>query len=492
MPTPTYYIACDLGAESGRVMLGSLSNGRLQMSETHRFPNTPVKEKDSLCWDIPQLYQELLVGLRKAGVHEDPIAAISCDSWAVDYMLFDADGSLITPVHHYRDARSDAGMKEVLSKIPWETIYAETGIQKLPINTLFQLGAEKTKRLAKANQLLPVADGFNYLLSGVAKAEISMASTTQLYNPVAKGWSDRLLGALRLPTKLFPPLVPSGTVLGPMKPDITKQTGLDSSVQVVASCSHDTAAAVVGIPVSGQNWAFLSSGTWSLMGVELPEPIINDASRELNFTNEIGYGGTVRFLKNIAGLWIVQECRREWAAKQQDLDYDVMTHLAASAPPFESLIDPTDPRFLTPGDMLSKIAAFCKETHQTIPRKPGPVVRCVLESLALLYRKTLHEIERVTGRKIERLHLVGGGTKNTLLNHFTANALQIPVIVGPAEATSAGNVLVQAMALGHVKSLEEARQIVRDSMQYQPIQPHAVQWNAAYERLEQLVDKSKK
>jgi len=487
----TYYIAVDLGAESGRVMLATLTNGRLMMSESHRFPNNPIQEKTSLYWDVPQLYQEMLLGLRKAAEHEDPISSVSCDSWGVDYMLFESDGTLITPVYHYRDSRCEAGMKEVLAKISWETIYAETGIQKMPINTLFQLGAEKAKRLNRAALLLPVADGFNYLLSGVAKTEVSMASTTQLYNPVSKGWSDRLLQALRIPAKLLPPVVPSGTTLGPLKPEIAKQAKLEEA-QVVASCSHDTGAALVGLPARGQNWAFLSSGTWSLMGVELPEPIINDTSRELNFTNEIGCGGTVRLLKNIIGLWMVQECRRYWAEKEQDLDYDVMTHLAASSTPFESLINPADPRFLTPGDMPAKIQAFCKETHQLVPRKPGPIIRCVLESLALLYRKVLHEIEQVTGRKIERLHIVGGGTRNSLLNHFTANALQIPVVVGPTEATAAGNVLVQAMALGHVKSLEEARQIVRESLPHETIQPHAAAWNSAYERLEQLVDQEAK
>src|SRR5947207_10804154 len=479
----TYYIACDLGAESGRVIEGALNNGRLVLSELHRFPNQPIKDKDSLYWDIPQLFQEVLIGLRKVAERDDPVASVSCDSWGVDYMLFEADGTLITPTYHYRDTRSQAGMKDVLSKVSWETIYAETGIQKMPMNTLFQLGAEKSKRLSRGHQLLSVADGFNYLLSGAAKFEVSMASTTELYNPIAKNWSDKLIQALRLPVKLFPQIVPSGTLLGPLRPDIAQQTGLEN-VQVIASCSHDTAAAVAGLPASGQNWAFLSSGTWSLMGVEVPEPVITDLSRELNFTNEIGYGGSVRLLKNIAGLWVVQECRRYWAEKEQDLDYEVMTHLAGSAPPFESLINLTDPRFLTPGDMPAKVQAYCKETGQTVPRKPGPILRCVLESLALLYRKTLREIEQVTGRKIERLYIVGGGTKNTLLNHFTANALQLPVVLGPSEATSIGNVLVQALALGHLNSLEEARKVVRDSFASETIQPYAAAWNSAYERLQ--------
>ena len=481
----TYYIACDLGAESGRVIVGTLNKGKLLLSELHRFPNQPIKDKGSLYWDIPQLFQETLSGLRKVAQREDPVASVSCDSWGVDYMLFEADGSLITPTYHYRDPRSQAGLDEVLSKVAWETIYAETGIQKIPINTLFQLGAEKSRRFGRARHLLSVADGFNFLLSGEARFEVSMASTTQLYNPIAKNWSSTLIQALRLPPNLLPQIIPSGTVLGPLRSDLAQQTGLEN-VQVIASCSHDTAAAVAGLPAERGTWAFLSSGTWSLLGVEIPEPIITDETRELNITNEIGYGNSVRLLKNIAGLWIVQECRRHWAENEQDLDYDVMTHLAASAPPFESLINPADPRFLEPGDMPARVQAFCKETGQPVPRKPGPIVRCVLESLALLYRKTVREIEAVIGRRIERLHIVGGGTRNTLLNHFTANALQMPVVIGPTEATAAGNVLVQALALGHLPSLDQARKIVRDSFDVEIIQPHAAAWIAAYERLEKL------
>jgi rhamnulokinase len=291
---------------------------------------------------------------------------------------------------------------------------------------------------------------------------------------------------LDLPAGLLPEIVPSGTVLGPLSAAVAQETGLDSETRVVASCSHDTGAAVAAVPAQGENWAFLSSGTWSLMGIELPEPVINERSRKLNFTNEIGYGHSVRLLKNIVGLWIVQECRRYWAEQQQELDYEIMTHLAASAPPFRSLINPTDSRFLGPGEMPEKIAAYCRETQQPVPKKPGEFIRCVLESLALLYRRTLLEIEELTGRKIGRLHVVGGGSKNSLLNHFTANAVQVPVVVGPAEATSVGNVLVQAMAVGDLGSLAEARQVVRDSFKCEVLQPHVGAWQAAYERMEAL------
>ncbi len=480
-----YYAACDLGAESGRVMVGELGRGKLSLMEVHRFPNVPVKEKASLFWDIPQLYQELGVGLRKAGERGDDIAAVSCDSWGVDYMLFGKDGELIPPTYHYRDPRGEAGVKELLKHVPWETIYAETGIQRMPLNTIFQLAAEDPRRLRSGHQLLSIGDGFNFLLSGVGKMEVSMASTTQLYNPVAKDWSARLTQALRLPAKLLPPLVPSGTVLGPLQGELAKEPGLGET-QVVASCTHDTAAAVAALPATGEDWAFLSSGTWSLMGMELKEPLVTDRARELNVTNEIGYGHSVRLLKNIVGLWLVQECKRYWADREQDLDYGVLTHLAASSPPFEAIINPADPRFVSPGDMPEKIAAFCKETRQPVPKKPGQFVRCVLESLALFYRRTLKEMETLTGRTIQRLHLVGGGAKNTLLNHFTANALQLPVVIGPSEATSAGNVLVQALALGQLKSLDEARQIVRHSFACETVQPHAVAWEAAYQRLEKL------
>jgi rhamnulokinase len=480
-----YYIACDFGAESGRVMMGELSQGRLKLAEIHRFSNTPIQEGSSLVWNIPHLYQELLTGLQKAAQLGEDIAGVSCDSWGVDYMLFEEDGSLITPTYHYRDTRCEAGMKTILGKVPWETIYAETGIQKMPLNTLFQLGAENPRRLRRARHLLSIGDGFNYLLSGVPRSEVSIASTTQLYNPVRRTWSDLLLGVAGLPHSALPPIVPSGTALGPLRPDLAKEAALEKA-QVIASCSHDTAAAVAAMPATGGTWAFLSSGTWSLMGLELEQPLINNVVRELNFTNEIGVGHSVRLLKNIAGLWIVQECRRYWAERNQEMDYEVLTHLASASTPFYALINPADPRFLTPGDMPEKIVAFCRETQQPAPKKPGQFIRCALESLALFYRRTLRSMEQLTGRTFERLHLVGGGTKNTLLNHFTANALQIPVVVGPVEATAAGNVLVQAMALGHLKSLAEARSVMAQSTPLETIRPQPVSWEPAAQRLDRF------
>ena len=480
-----FYVACDLGVESGRVMLGTLNRGSLTISEVRRFQNVPIKDKDSLQWNIPQLYQETLDGLRAIGTYEEAVDSISCDSWAEDYLLFEADSSLITPAYHYSDPRTREGMQKVLSMVPKETIYQETGVCPMPANTLFQLGAERSRRLHRAKHLLPVADAFNFLLAGVPRFERSMASTTQLYNPITQTWSNRLLDAVQAPPKLFPPLVPAGTELGALRAEIAQTTGLEDA-RVVASCSHETAAALVGLPIrQEENWAYLRLGSWASMGTEIAKPIITDASREQNFTNETGYGGSIRFSKQTVGLWILEECRRFWKEKDREIDDTLLTHLAGSAPPFDSLINPADPRFLTPGDMPLKIQAFCRETNQPVPRKPGPIIRCVLESLALQCRKTLHEIEDLTGSQVARVYLLSGSA-NALLNHFTANAVQRPLIVVRADTTAIGNVIVQALALGHLESLEQAREVVRNSFKTETILPYAAAWDTAYDRLTHL------
>jgi len=483
----THYLACDLGAESGRLMLGSLEEGWLSLEELHRFPNGPVKSGASLHWDIPRLFANLKTGLKTAARRNLPIASISTDSWGLDYMLFAEDGALIPPTFHYRDARAGQGSANMLAKVDWNTIFAETGIQFMALNTLYQLAAESRERLQRARHLLLIGDGFNFLLSGEARAEETLASTSQLYNPRTKSWSKRLLAALDLPEKLFPPIVPAGSKLGVLKDDIARETGTINRPQVIAGCSHDTGAAVVAVPASGENWAYLSSGTWSLMGVELPAPIVTDACRELNFTNEIGFGGSVRLLKNILGLWLIQECRRDWALAGQQYDYATLTDLAAAAPPFRSLINPADPRFVGPDDMPAKIASFCRETGQPVPASPGATIRCVLESLGLLYRSTLLQIEQLIGKKIERLHIVGGGSRNALLNQFTADALQIPVLAGPVAATAAGNILVQAITLAHLPSLAAARAVVRASSELRRFDPaDRTVWNTAFERFRTL------
>jgi rhamnulokinase len=480
-----FYVACDLNAEIGRVVLGILSQGSLTVSEVRRFQNLPIRDKDSLQWNIPQLYEETLTGLRAVGTYEEAIDGVSCDSWAADYLLFASDSSLITPTYHHADPRSRQGMQKVLSKVPRESIYEETGVWPMPANTLFQLGAERPRRLSRAAHLLTVADAFNFLLAGVPRFEMSQASTTQLYNPITHTWSDRLLSSLGLPPKLFPPLVPAGTELGALRPDIAKSTGLEDA-KVVASCSHATAAALMGLPISpGECWAYLQMGSWTVMGTELVNPIITDGSRASNFTNEAGFGGSIRFSKQTVGLWILEECRRFWKEKDREIDEGLLTHMAGSSPPFESLIDPTDPRFLEPGDMPLKIQAFCRETRQPVPRKPGPITRCIMESLALQYRQTLQEIEELTGRQIARLYLLGGSA-NELLKHFIANAVRLPLVVAPADAAVTGNVIVQALALGHLQSLEQGREVVRNSVKAETLIPYAAAWDTAYDRLMHL------
>jgi rhamnulokinase len=485
-----HYLACDLGAESGRLMLGSLVGDKLTLSEIHRFRNTPLQSAGSIHWDIPYLFAELKLGLTEAASLRLPIASLSCDSWGVDYLLFAEAGTLISPSYHYRDPRSERGVRVALSKADWHTIFAETGIQFMALNTLFQLAAEDPQRLADAAYLLGVGDGFNFMLSGRACVDQSMASTFQLYNPRTGGWSDTLISALGFPRGLFPQIVPSGTRLGPLDSHIAAETGLERC-EVIASCSHDTGAAVVSVPASSESWAYLSSGTWSLMGVELAEPIISDQCRELNFTNEVGYGGSIRLLKNIVGLWIVQECRRDWELQGKSLDYPRLMQMAAEAPSFTSLIDPTDPRFLSPGGMPEKIAAFCRETRQLVPEDHGAIIRCVLESLALLYRRTLEQLEDLLARRVQYLHIVGGGSKNSLLNRFTANAIQIPVLAGPSEATAIGNVLVQAITMGQIPSLGAARVAVCKSFPPNRIEPQEEQpWGTAYQTFTDLQNRS--
>ena len=482
----THYLACDLGAESGRLMLGTLDAGRLSLEELHRFPNTPLRDGSSMHWNIPALMNEITEGLKKAARLPVRISSFSCDTWGVDYLLFDAQGRVMPPADHYRDPRSEAGVQKVFARIDWNLIFAETGLQFMGFNTLFQLAAETPGRLDSADKILMVGDGFNYLLSGVARAEQSSASTSQLYDPRTHAWSEKLLETMQYPARLFPPIVPSGTRLGPLRDEIASETGL-RDLTVIAGCSHDTAAAVAAVPASGSHWAYISSGTWSLMGVESVVPIINDTCRELNFTNEIGHGGSVRLLKNIIGLWLVQECRRTWAASGRDLGYAELADLAGAEPPFVSLINPADPRFIPPDHMPERIAAFCRETGQPVPRNEGATIRCVLESLALLYRQTLRQVERITGSRMLQLHIVGGGSRNALLNQFTANAAQTRVLAGPTEATAAGNILVQAIALGHLPSLAAARKVVRDSMEtvvYEPVD--AAPWAQAFDRFEKL------
>jgi rhamnulokinase len=479
------FVCCELGAANGRVLLGSVSTDEISVSEIYEFPTLPIQEKQSVLWDITHIHKALIDGMSAISAYEEPVVGISCTSAIGDYLLFDSDRSLIAPTYHHSDPRADHGAERTLSALPWESLYQETGMQRRRDNALFALAAESSKRLRHATQLLPFADAFNFLLSGVPRVEMSLAGSTQLFNPTTKTWSDQIIKAAAVQTRLLPSLVPAGTDLGPVIDEI-KRDSLFEDAHVVASCSHELAATLAGLPVrTGETWAFLRPGAWTLMGIQTSEPVINDAMRELDFSNQIGYGPSVCLYKNSIGLWILDECRRFWEQQDRVLDNDLLLHLAGSSQPFDSLIDPADPRFAEPGDMPLKIQAYCRETNQPVPRKPGPVYRCVLESLALHYRRMLLELERLTGVEVTRIY-VHEAESHSLFNHFIANALELPVVVVSPESTAIGNVAVQAIALGHLKSLDHARDLVRHSFKAETLMPHAANWSLAAERLESI------
>lgn len=486
----THYIACDLGGESGRVVLGKLAEGKIQIEEIHRFPNFPIFFMGSTRWDLLAIFRELKTGLRKIAMRHVPIKSLSVDSWGVDYVWSGASQPMLAPPYVYRDLRTEPHYNRALKEIGRELIYAETGVQFMVINTLYQLMADlqdSPDLLQVCQGFLGTADFFNFLFSGVRRAEVSLASTTQLYNPTQRTWSKLLCDLIGLPARLLPEIVTAGTVLGPLLPEVAKETGLQE-VQVVATCSHDTGAAVAAVPASElPDWAYLSSGTWSLIGVELRMPLLTPEAHKAGFTNEVGAGGAIRFLRNIVGLWILQECRREWEREGRVLSYAELTYMASETEPLRILINPDDPRFVTPGEMLAKIAAFCRETRQPIPETPGQFVRAIVESLALLYRDTLMTLENLTSRTIRYLHIVGGGSKSDLLNQSTADATGRIVLAGPVESTAAGNILLQAMANGEIDSLLQLRAIVRNSFPISQYYPrfHS-DWRMAYERFAKI------
>ena len=443
------YLAIDLGAESGRAMLGTLDDGKLTLEELHRFPNTPVRLPTGLYWDTLRLFHEIRQALTICG-RERKIAldGIGIDTWGVDFALLGADGALVDNPRHYRDTRNNGMLERTFAVIPREEIFAETGIQFMAINTLYQLHAMKlagSPALAAASKLLFMPDLFNYWLTGEARAEMSIASTSQFFNPAKREWAGGLLDRLGIPSSILPPVVPSGTRLGTLLPEIAESAGLPPGVPVYATACHDTASAVAAIPGEGDDWCYISSGTWSLMGVVLDQPVINARSLELNFTNEVGAGGKIRLLKNIAGLWLLQECRRAWALGGREYSYDELSKLAAEAPSMGFVLNPDD--FAEPGRMPQRIAEYCRARGHVAPDEPGGMARLILESLAATYAKVLSSLEELIGRRIGRIHIAGGGSRNELLNRLTAEATGRTVIPGPAEATAAGNVLVQAGAI---------------------------------------------
>ena len=469
------FLAIDLGAESGRAMLGALDHGRLTLEELHRFPNTPVQLPTGLHWDVLRLFHEVRHSLSLCGRHRSiPLDGVAVDTWGVDFALLDAQGAMLENPRHYRDSRHLGMLEKTFAAVPRQRIFEQTGIQFLHINTLCQwysMRLAATPALDIARHLLFIPDLFNFWLTGVIRAESTIASTSQFRNPVEDRWAAPLLHELGLDPALLPEVVPPGTLLGQMLPELREWAGLSGAVPVYATASHDTASAVAAVPAQGTGWCYISSGTWSLLGAEIDAPVINEDSLALNFTNEAGAGGKIRLLKNLAGLWLLQECRRAWALEGRDYSYEQLAVMAAAAPSHGTRIDPN--AFSTPGNMPRQIAAHCRATGQTCPEDPGALARMILESLAEAYAKTIDDLQRLTHRRIDVVHIVGGGSRNRLLNQLTANFTGRTVVAGPAEATAAGNILVQALGAGAIAGVDELRDIVRRSFSLETYQPEA-------------------
>jgi rhamnulokinase len=471
------YIGIDLGAESGRVVAGLWDGARIQLEELHRFANGPVPLADTLRWNVLALWTEIQNGLRIAAKRfGGAIVSVGVDAWGVDYILLDNNGEMLGQPYHYRDSRTRGLLDRAFRRVPRAEIFQQTGLQFMELNTLYQLIAlQESDRalLEAADCLLFVPDFFHWALCGSRTAEFTIASTSQCLHPIRRDWSLELLKKFGLPAKIFPGIVPPGTELGLTRHSVRDDTGL-GAVKVVAPPSHDTAAAVAATPSqhTGQSsWAYISSGTWSLMGVESQSALLSGRVLELNLTNEGGIDGTCRVLKNIAGLWLVQQCRRSFEKQGRNFDYAELTRLAAAAPAIGSTIETEDARFLNPPDMAAAIQSFCRETGQTVPQTEGAIIRCALESLARKYSAVLAGLEEVTGNRIDAIHIVGGGSRNQLLNQLAADACKRPVIAGPVEATVLGNLLVQARANGELGSLSQIRQTVRASAEVERFEP---------------------
>ena len=485
MTPATAVAAVDLGASGGRVMMGTVGRGQqLELQELHRFPNVPVRVLGTLHWDVLALFQGVLDGLSAAARAGAGLASLGIDTWGVDYGLLDADGTLLGNPVHYRDTRTEGMAGQVLARVPAAELYAITGIQQLPLNTIFQLAAAAgTPQLAAARTLLMIPDLLAYWLTGQAGAEVTNASTTQLYDVRAQAWATSLMTRVGIPPGIFPPLRRPGDIIGELLPRITTETGLATPVPVLAVGSHDTASAVAAVPAQGPGFAYISCGTWSLVGMELPGPVLSEASFKANFTNEAGIDGTIRYLRNVMGLWLLQESMRTWSARGTPADLDTLLAAAAEAPALRAVIDPDDPHFLTPGDMPGRIAHACRRTGQDPPADPGATVRCILDSLALAYRRTIAEVQELSGRHVDTVHIVGGGARNALLCQLTADACGLPVVAGPVEAAALGNVLVQARALGAAPDdLAGMRQLLRQTQnlhRFAPSHGRARAWDEA-------------
>lgn len=487
------YLAIDLGASSGRIVAGLWDGQVMALDELHRFPNGPVYLAGSMRWDVLRIWSEIQTGLAIGGKkYGKQIISVGADTWGSDHALLTRSGEIVGQPFHYRDSRTDGMMEKAFRKMPRAAIFARTGIHFQPFNTLFQLLAlrkQSPELLAQADCLLLMPDFIHWCLCGSRTAEFTNATTTQCLNPLKRKWARDLLEAMELPAAIFPKLVPPGTKLGTLRDSICHRLGL-GKINVVAPATHDTASAVVGVPTAHTgktNWAYISSGTWSLMGVEISQACLAPGVLELNMTNEGGFGDTYRLLKNIMGLWLVQDCKRSFDRRGGKNDYDELERAAAAARPLRSLVQVNRPLFYNPPDMPRAIQDFCCETGQFVPKTKGELIRCAYESLALQYRQTLGWLEELTGERIEVIHIVGGGSQNRLLNRFTADACRRPVAAGPVEATVMGNLAVQAWAAGEIGSLSEIREVIRNSSLITTCEPtNSELWNEAAGRFGRL------
>ncbi|MEN9937175.1 MAG: hypothetical protein RLZZ387_3754 [Chloroflexota bacterium] len=491
MSTTTNYLAIDIGASSGRVMVGRWDGQRLAIEELHRFSNGPIEEDGHMHWDALRLWREVQAGIARFAERGEPLAGIGVDTWAIDYGLLDEGGDLLGNPYHYRDRRTAGVPQYVDTRVPSAEVYAQTGIQRMPINTLYQIvsmARAQDPQLAAARTLLLMPDLLHYWMTGRAVAEYSNATTTQFFHARERRWATELLEALGVPTRILPPVVAPGTVLGPLLPTLRDALGLRGDVSVIAVGTHDTASAVAAVPGLDERSAYISSGTWSLVGVELLEPILSAQARALNFTNEGGVAGTIRFLKNVGGLWLLQECQRRWEREGQSYSWPQLVALAERVHPLKSLVDPDAPEFLNPDDMPAAIREYCRRTSQPIPEGVGEVVRCCLESLALKYRWVIEALEMLTGRCIDTVRVVGGGSQNALLCQLTADACRRRVVAGPVEATALGNILVQAVATGQFSDIAAGRAAVAASVSQEVYEPRASgDWDAAIVGFDALV-----
>ncbi|HEY3861259.1 MAG TPA: rhamnulokinase family protein [Verrucomicrobiae bacterium] len=473
------YLGIDLGAESGRVMAGLWDGKDMRIEELHRFPNQPVHVGETLRWDVLRLWSEIQNGLALAAQRfGGSIVSVGVDAWGVDFVLLTKHGEMLGQPYHYRDARVNGMFERAFKQIPRAEIFAQTGLQFMEINTLYQLLALQQSHpelLAAADCLLMMPDFFHWCLCGSRVAEFTDATTSQCLNPITRDWSRGMLEKFGLPSHIFPKIVPPGAELGRLRRSVSQRTGL-GPVKVIAPPTHDTASAVAAIPTANtgrSDWAYISSGTWSLMGIETANAILTDQVLKLNFTNEGGIDSTFRVLKNITGLWLVQQCKKSFEMRGKNLDYAQLAALAESAPGPHAIIDPDDPRFALPPDMSAAIQSACRESNQPVPSDEGAVVRCALESLAAKYGVVLAGLEQLAGNRIDVIHVVGGGSRNPLLNQLAANRCQRRVVAGPVETTVLGNVLSQARAAGELQSLAEMREVVRASSELRVFEPNA-------------------